>query len=76
MSTVTSSNSISPRECLANAADSIQAYLRKNNDDRLFFNQRYVSWANQKRQCAELQIALDIINRNLSSYAVPACDQS
>lgn len=63
---MTSSNSSSPPEHLHRAAGALRAFLHSNDTDRLFFQHRYVAWAHQQKRNAELRIALDIIERNIT----------
>ena len=63
---MTSSSSSSPLEQLHRAAGAIRAFLHNNDSDRFFFEHRYVAWAHQQKRNAELRIALDIIERNIT----------
>ena len=61
---MTSSSNSSPREHLYRASGAIRSYLAQNHADHLFFDHKYVAWAHEQKRNAELQIALDIIERN------------
>ena len=67
---MTSSSNSSPREHLYRAAGALRAFLHANDSDALFFKHRYVAWAHEQKRNAELRIALDIIDRNISCGTV------
>jgi hypothetical protein len=67
---VTSSSSSSPREHLYRAAGALRAFLHDNDSDALFFKHHYVAWAHEQKRNAELRIALEIIDKNLSCGSV------
>lgn len=67
---MTSSSSSSPREHLYRAAGGLRAFLQSNDADDLFFKHQYVAWAHEQKRNAELRIALDIIDRNISCGTV------
>lgn len=60
---MTSSSLNSPD--LANAASLLRQYISRDID-HLYFQARYVSWSHEQKRQAELKIALQIIERNLS----------
>ena len=67
---MTSSSNSSPREHLYRASFALRQFLANNDSDQLFFNHRYVAWAHEQKRNAELRIALDIIERNITACNV------
>jgi len=48
----------------------LRAFLHDNDSDALFFKHHYVAWAHEQKRNAELRIALEIIDKNLSCGSV------
>lgn len=67
---MSTSSSSSQRDHLYRAAGALRAFLHTNDSDELFFKHHYVAWAHEQKRNAELRIALDIIDRNISCGTV------